>query len=115
MRAAIHVSEDTHSALCAFCERTGMKKGAVADRAVLGFIASPSFACLETGTGASASNRPTPSAKARSKSLAVRVVGNPRTPAEKLVAARAAVRAVAAKAKPVVYEPDPQATPFGDE
>lgn len=41
--------------------------------------------------------------------------GRGESPAAKLSAARAAVRAVAAKAVPVRYEKDPQATPFAEE
>lgn len=37
---AINITNDTHKKLCAFSLKTGMKKGVIAERAVLHFIGS---------------------------------------------------------------------------
>jgi len=50
-RTAVHVSERTHQEMCVYSDATGIKKGAIADRAVADFIKrNPIRAVRVTGT-----------------------------------------------------------------
>lgn len=97
----IRVDPETHARLKTVAKSAGMKLGEMTDRVLSKWLEEPVF-YLASGVH-------------RCNAMSRRAQSAPRTPAEKLSAARAAVRAVAAKAVPVRYEKDPQATPFGEE